>query len=95
MTRKHCPVPPGWPEYRIEIDKLLRTAQPDYEQRVYITPIFYIEGIRDNPELYPRLARHTESLQKRYISTFLKEQGRVSRSKTNLNAKVWMIPGAA
>jgi hypothetical protein len=82
---------PHWPEYQKEIDALLRAADPTYEQRVYLKPLFYVDGIATNPERYPLLARKTESLQKRYISAFLKEQGRISRNGRTFNARVWML----
>lgn len=82
-------------EYRSEIDTLLRITDPNYEQRVYIKPIYWMEDLREHPEKYPKLSTLHASLQKRYISYFLKEQGRVKRgagdsrlAKTN----VWMLP---
>ncbi len=61
---------------------------------MYLKPIFYVSGI--NPQDYPRLSELPEVQQKRTISYFLKEQGRVSRSGPgkNFRAQVWMLKGA-
>ena len=85
--------PYHWPKYQVEIDALLRSFYPDYEERIYLKPIYYISGITHDPELYPMLADLPVSLQKRYISLFLKDQGRVARNGKVTNARVWILPG--
>jgi hypothetical protein len=87
------PLPQPWMKYQKEIDALLRESDIGYEFRTYITPGFYIHGIE--PGKYPFLAQHPASLQKRYISYFLKERGRIPRGGSPLRAQIWMIPGAA
>jgi hypothetical protein len=82
-------------DYRDEIDALLRARDPEYELQVYIKPIYWMEDLKTHPERYPKLLALPVPIQKRYISYFLKEQGRVKRgaggsrlAKTN----VWMLP---
>ena len=87
------PLPVDWTKCQKEIDILLRFYDPVYEQRIYLKPAFYIYDIADRPERYPTLAKLSVKHQKRHISIFLKERGRVPRSKTQGAARVWMIPG--
>lgn len=91
----HKPYPPNWRSIQREIENLLRAADPEYEQRVYLTPIFYLDGITETPEKYPLLAKCPEQFQKRFISYFLKEQGRVPRTPSKTQKLVWMLAGAA
>jgi hypothetical protein len=81
----------GWIKFREEIESVLRETDPEYRKRIYIKPVYWIDPIRENPDKFPLLSRLTPRLQKRYMSYFLKDQGRVARSQT-LNATVWMIP---
>jgi len=82
-------------DYRDEIDALLRVTDPNYKQRVYIKPIYWMEDLKSHPEEYPKLTTLAVALQKRYISYFLKEQGRVKRGADDLRVaktNVWMLP---
>jgi len=82
-------------DYRDEIDALLRVTDPNYKQRVYIKPIYWMEDLKSHPEEYPKLSTLHASIQKRYISYFLKEQGRVKRGADDLRVaktNVWMLP---
>jgi len=84
----------SWNKYRKEIDALLRSYYPDYEERIYLKPVYYVDGISHDPGLYPMLSKLPVNMQKRYISFFLKEQGRVARNGNQTNARVWILPGA-
>jgi hypothetical protein len=88
-------LPHHWPKLRVEIDALLRSYYPDYEERIYLKPVYYVSGIQHDPGLYPLLSDLPVKFQKRYISLFLKEQGRVPRNENVLCANTWMLPGAA
>jgi hypothetical protein len=81
-------------KYRREIDALLRSYYPDYEQRIYLKPVYYVSGIQHDPGLYPLLSELPVKFQKRYISLFLKDQGMVARNGNQTNARIWMLPGA-
>ena len=83
----------AWRKYQDEIEACLRETDPDYRERVYIKPLFWIHPVETNPEKYPKLAALTKKLRKRYVSQFLMDQGRVSRSPC-LNARVWMLKEA-
>lgn len=85
-------LPYNFDKYAVEIDALLRSHYPDYEARVYLKPVYYVDGIRSEPELYPMLAGLPVKFQKRYISLFLKAQGRVTRNENQTNARIWMLP---
>jgi hypothetical protein len=85
----------SWEKYRVEIDSLLRSYYSDYEERIYLKPVYYVDGIKHDPGLYPMLSELPVNMQKRYISFFLKEQGRVPRNGNQTNARVWILPGAA
>ena len=87
--------PYHWQKYREEIDHLLRSYYSDYEERIYLKPVYYIQGIRHDPGLYPMLSDLPVKRQKQLISLFLKDQGRISRGGKKLCATVWMLPGAA
>jgi hypothetical protein len=84
----------SWEKYRDEIDSLLRSYYSDYEERTYLKPVYYVDGIKHDPGLYPMLSGLPVNMQKRYISFFLKEQGRVPRNG-NQDGRVWVLPGAA
>ncbi len=86
--------PYHWEKYRVEIDALLRSFYPDYEERIYLKPVTYVSAINQDPDLYPMLSDLPEKRQKLYISMFLFEQGRVSRNPNTTNARCWMLPGA-
>lgn len=85
--------PANWSLFKVEIDALLREGDPGYKERLYITPLRYIDGIKDNPEKYPLLSKESIAIQKRYISYFLKEQGRISRGE-KARKHVWILPEA-
>ena len=87
-------LPQHFEKYAVEIDALLRSFYPDYEQRIYLKPVYYISGIQQDPELYPLLSGLPVKFQKRYISLFLKEQGRVARNGNQTNARIWMLKGS-
>ena len=88
-------LPQNWPEYRVEIDALLSSYYPNYQERVYLKPVYYVSGIHHDPGLYPILSRIPVKVQKRYISLFLKEQGRISRGAGGSGGKIWMFPEVA
>jgi hypothetical protein len=88
------PIPQNWTRCQKEIDALLRFYDPEYETRTYLNPTIYIYDIADHPEKYPLLAGLTPQLQKRHISIFLKQSGRISRGNTIGAKKVWVLPGA-
>lgn len=86
--------------YGEEVDLLLSTHDPNYKERTYIKPIYWMDDLKEHPWRYPKLAAETPILQKRYVSMYLKWQGRVARggqdvksSKSRTN--VWMLPEAA
>ena len=89
------PLPAHWTKYQVEIDALLRHHYPDYESRVYLKPVYYLGEIADHPEKYPLLSKIIVKHQKRNISYFLKQQGRIPRSTTIGRENVWMLKGAA
>jgi hypothetical protein len=96
MTNHHKdPVPANWAKCQKEIDALLRFYYPDYEERVYLKPVYYLQDIIDHPEKYPLLAELSVKYQKRHISIFLKQHGRIPRSTTPGVERTWMLVGAA
>lgn len=90
MTRPYM-YPNNWLIYAKEIEKLFLNTNPDYQKQVYIKPIFVIGGFSENPEKYPAMADLTVSMQKKYVSLFLKKQGRIKRG-SGRNTKTWMLP---
>jgi hypothetical protein len=80
---------------QVEIDALLRYHYQDYEERVYLKPVYYLDEITRHPEKYPLLSKLIVKHQKRNISYFLKGQGRVPRSRTIGRENTWMLVGAA
>jgi len=86
------PLPANWARCQKEIDALLRSHYPDYESRVYLKPIYYIDSI--TPGKYPLLSQLSRKYQKRHISIFLKQQGRIPRSTTIGVERCWMLPEA-
>lgn len=90
----HYPIPKNWTGCQIEIDRLLRSFYPDYEERIYLKPVYYISRIKDHPEQYPFLSQLVPQFQKRHISLFLQQQGRVMRAGSKMNAHTWMLPEA-
>lgn len=95
MTPSLGSLPRNWEKARVEIDTLLRSYYSDYETRVYLKPVYYIDGIRDEPEKYPILSQLSKKYQKRHISLFLKAQGRIPRSITVGAERTWMLPSEA
>jgi hypothetical protein len=93
VKRVNQPRPADWDLLEKEIGDLLLNALPTYRKKIYLTPGFYIEGIKTHPEKYPRLASRSVMLQTRYISLFLKDQGREKREGSKQNAHVWVLPG--
>lgn len=85
--------PENWSEFKKEIDMLLRYYDSGYEKRWYLTPVRYMDGIKETPKKYPLLAKENPAIQKRYISFFLKDQGRISR-KEKMKKCVWVLPEA-
>jgi hypothetical protein len=83
--------PKEWAGIAIEIDHLLRRAIPAYEKKDYITPGLYIDDIKDNPDIYPLMRVISKPIQKRYISYFLRDQGR-KKGKFNHTSQVWVLP---
>jgi len=82
-------------DYRADIDTLLRVTDTKYEERVYIKPIYWMDDLHEHPEKYPKLSTLHITLQKRYISYFLKEQGRLKRgtgTSHTCRANVWVLP---
>ena len=77
--------------YGEEIDRLLRTTDPEYEKREFIKPIWWMDDLEDYPEKYPKLSLCDTPARKRYISYFLKHQGRLPASNTK-NARGWVLP---
>lgn len=94
MTSSIGPLPLNWTRAQVEIDALLRSYYSDYETRVYLKPVYYLDGIREQPEKYPILSQLNRKYQKRHISMFLKQQGRVPRSTTVGAERTWMLPEA-
>lgn len=86
-------LPYNFDKYAPEIDALLRSYYPDYEERKYLKPVYYVDGIKSEPDRYPLLAGLPVKFQKRYISLFLKAQGRVARNGNQTNARIWMLAG--
>jgi hypothetical protein len=86
------PLPHNWTKAQVEIDNLLRSYYPDYESRVYLKPVLYLERIQEEPGKYLILSQLCTKHQKRYISTFLKQQGRVPRNNTVGAERTWMLP---
>lgn len=82
----------AWPGYRREIKRLMVSTNPNYKKQIYIKPIFVLDGIAENPEKYPLLSVLTTTMKKKYISFFLKEEGRIANG-IGSNTKVWMLPG--
>lgn len=80
-------------EYGEEVDALLSTKDPQYKTNPHIKPIFWMNDLEDNPGKYPKLSGVSTAKQKRYISYYLKLQGRVPSSKTR-NARAWVLPEA-
>jgi len=87
-------LPSNWLNIREEIGNLLLEGDPTYKKRLYITPSRYIWGIKDYPDKYPGLSKLTTPLQKRYISYFLIEQGRIKRGTKTSKSQVWMLSEA-
>jgi len=85
--------PANWKGFKKEIDLLLRNFDPNYKNKIYVTPGLYTDGIIEHPEKYPLLSKKHIAVQKRYISFYLKSQGRVPRG-INAKRSVWMLPGA-
>lgn len=77
--------------YGEEIEMLLMVTDSEYRKRPFIKPVFWLEDVIENPEKYPKLSGVDKTKQIRYISFYLKQQGRVSSNKTR-NARIWMLP---
>lgn len=92
---KRHPTPKNWTQCQIEIDRLLRSYYPDYESRIYLKPIYYISGIKEQPKKYPYLSKLKPQFQKRLISLFLQQHGRIMRAGSKQNSHTWMLPEAA
>jgi hypothetical protein len=84
--------PKNWSKYKKEIHNLLREANHAYKHKNYITPGLYTHGIKEHPEKYPLLSGINRPLQKRYMSYFLKDQGRVRRGTSTAKSQVWVLP---
>ena len=78
-------------EYGAEVDALLSVTNPNYRNVAHIKPIMWMNDLEENPEKYPKLSKVDERKQKRFISYYLKMQGRVPASKTR-NARAWVLP---
>ena len=87
-------LPKDWLMIREEVSRLLTEGDPTYKERLYISPSRYLWWIKDYPEKYPVLSKLTSPLQKRYISYFLIEQGRVKRGTKTSKSQVWMLKEA-
>jgi hypothetical protein len=83
--------PGNWSEFVKEIDKLLRYHEPEYQNKPYLTPGLYMDGITENPKKYPLLSQEGKANRRRYISFFLKEQGRLPRGE-KAKKHVWVLP---
>jgi hypothetical protein len=78
-------------EYGTEVDALLSITDPEYKTRPHIKPHWWMNDLEDNPEKYPKLSKLGLSEQKRYLSFYLKSQGRMPSSNTK-NARGWILP---
>ena len=87
-------VPKNWSDLKKEIHLLFLEGNPVYKQKNYITPGLYTLPIKENPEKYPLLSGIKKPLLKRYMSYFLKEQGRISRGTSTAKSQVWVLPEA-
>jgi hypothetical protein len=83
--------PANWSEITKEIDKLLRSHEPHYQKQMYLSPGLYTDGITENPKKYPLLSKEGKANRRRYISFFLKDQGRVPRGD-KAKKHVWVLP---
>jgi hypothetical protein len=89
-------LPKNWDEIGAELELLMCTNDPNYKKRHCLTPSFYVYTVEDKPWNYPLLREMQISLRKRYLSYFLKEQGRVARGKVEgrrIKKMVWALPG--
>ncbi|MCK9593802.1 MAG: hypothetical protein M0Q91_17520 [Methanoregula sp.] len=95
-TGKPFNLPKNWEEIVAELDLLMSTNDSNYRERHFLTPSFYVYTVEDKPWNYPLLREMQISLRKRYLSYFLKGQGRVSRGKVEgrrVKKMVWELPG--
>jgi autonomous glycyl radical cofactor GrcA len=79
-------------EYGEEIEAVLVAQDPDYRKALHIKPLFWMDDLIEHPEKYPKLSQRSLPEQKRFISFYLKSQGRVPASNTR-NARGWVLPG--
>lgn len=85
--------PVNWEDYQKEIDALLRTFIPNYETKHYITPGLYLYHVDEKPGKFPLLKSLRPDVAKRYVSYFLKDQGRIARGSKGKTC-VWVHPDA-
>jgi hypothetical protein len=83
--------PKKWPVYAKEIEQLLLEVNPKYKNQLAIKPIFVVDGFSEHPEKYPNMAPLKMTVKKKYISLFLKKQGRIPWG-SGRNTKTWMLP---
>lgn len=78
-------------DYGSELEAVLVAMDPDYRNFPHIKPYWWMNDLEDHPEKYPKLAKLGLSEQKRYLSFYLKAQGRVPATNTK-NARGWVLP---
>lgn len=87
------------PDQRIEIEyeleTLLQSAYPGWQNRMYISTNFVLPELDENPERYPILSKVRPATVRRWLNWHLRNAGRVPRNEKASQIRTWMRPGAA